>query len=126
MTSSAPPASPAFFTEAYVPVRLDGRAIAIVEVYVDQTEKRRLFHATFLAAAFASSAGPLLKGYCARCHNAARREGGVDLASITGAAGARRSLWKRAARRLHHFGDARRQSGSDLLRLRRIVPVVDG
>ena len=54
--TGTPPASPAFFTEAYVPVRLDGRAIAIVEVYVDQTEKRRLFHATFLFAALSLSA----------------------------------------------------------------------
>ncbi len=50
------PAAPAFFTEAYVPVRLDGRTIAIVEVYVDQTEKRRLFHATFLLAGLSLSA----------------------------------------------------------------------
>jgi len=54
--TGTPPASPAFFTEAYVPVRLDGRTIAIVEVYVDQTEKRQLFHATFLVAALSLSA----------------------------------------------------------------------
>ncbi|HLH91642.1 MAG TPA: EAL domain-containing protein [Xanthobacteraceae bacterium] len=54
--TGTPPAAPAFFTEAYVPVRLDGRVIAIVEVYVDQTEKHRLFHATFLFAALSLSA----------------------------------------------------------------------
>jgi diguanylate cyclase (GGDEF)-like protein len=53
--TGTPPQSPAFFTEAYAPVTLDGRTIAIVEVYVDQTEKRRLFHDTFLLAGLALS-----------------------------------------------------------------------
>jgi len=37
------PGRPAFFAEAYVPVRADGRTIAIVETYVDQTDKRTQF-----------------------------------------------------------------------------------
>jgi diguanylate cyclase (GGDEF)-like protein len=38
-----PPDRPPFFAEAYVPVRLDGKTIAIVEAYVDQTDKREEF-----------------------------------------------------------------------------------
>ena len=46
-----PPARPPYFAEAYVPVILDGRTIGIVEAYVDQTEKREQFQATFTLAA---------------------------------------------------------------------------
>src|ERR1700683_3754904 len=35
-----PPTRPPFFAEAYVPVAVNGKTVAIVEVYVDQTEKR--------------------------------------------------------------------------------------
>jgi diguanylate cyclase (GGDEF)-like protein len=37
------PGRPAFFAEAYVPVRVKGRTVAIVETYVDLTEKRTQF-----------------------------------------------------------------------------------
>ena len=40
-----------FFAEAYVPVIVDQRPIAVVAAYVDQTEKRDLFYKTFLMAA---------------------------------------------------------------------------
>jgi diguanylate cyclase (GGDEF)-like protein len=50
-----PPNRPPFFAEAYVPVSVGGRTIAIVEAYVDQTEKRELFQTTFMAAALALS-----------------------------------------------------------------------
>ena len=42
---------PAFFARAYVPVLADGRHIAVVAAYVDETEQRRSFHNTFLTAA---------------------------------------------------------------------------
>ena len=42
---------PAFFARAYVPVQADGRHIAVVAAYVDETEQRRSFHNTFLTAA---------------------------------------------------------------------------
>ncbi|RXT33570.1 putative bifunctional diguanylate cyclase/phosphodiesterase [Bradyrhizobium betae] len=42
---------PAFFARAYVPVRADGRHIAVVAAYVDETEQRRSFHNAFLIAA---------------------------------------------------------------------------
>jgi diguanylate cyclase (GGDEF)-like protein len=46
-----PPARPPYFAEAYVPVSIDGRVIGIVEAYVDQTEKREQFQATFTLSA---------------------------------------------------------------------------
>jgi diguanylate cyclase (GGDEF)-like protein len=46
-----PPARPPFFAEAYVPVTAGGRTIAVVEAYVDQTEKRDNFRTTFTIAA---------------------------------------------------------------------------
>ena len=46
-----PPARPPFFSEAYVPVVVGGRTIAIMETYVDQTERRDNFHTTFAIAA---------------------------------------------------------------------------
>jgi diguanylate cyclase (GGDEF)-like protein len=39
-----PPNRPPYFSEAYVPVIVGGRTLAIVEAYVDQTEKRELFN----------------------------------------------------------------------------------
>jgi diguanylate cyclase (GGDEF)-like protein len=44
---------PTFFARAYVPVLVDGRAIAVVAAYVDQTEQRDNFYKTFLLAAVA-------------------------------------------------------------------------
>lgn len=45
------PNRPAFFARAYVPVLVDGRAIAVVAAYVDQTVQRDNFFHTFLLAA---------------------------------------------------------------------------
>jgi diguanylate cyclase (GGDEF)-like protein len=42
---------PALFAQAYVPVMVDGRAIAVVAAYVDLTEQRHNFYDTFLTAA---------------------------------------------------------------------------
>ena len=42
---------PAYFAEAYVPAMVDGRPIAIVAAYVNQTEERNSFYRTFLIAA---------------------------------------------------------------------------
>jgi diguanylate cyclase (GGDEF)-like protein len=42
---------PSFFGKAYVPVIVNGRAIAVVAAYVDQTEARDRFSNTFLIAA---------------------------------------------------------------------------
>jgi diguanylate cyclase (GGDEF)-like protein len=41
---------PPFYAQAYVPVVVDGQAIAIVAAYVDQTEKRNNFYNTSLIA----------------------------------------------------------------------------
>jgi diguanylate cyclase (GGDEF)-like protein len=49
------PGQPAFFSEAYVPVVVNGRTIAFVEAYVDQAERRDLFTATLTLAAVALS-----------------------------------------------------------------------
>jgi diguanylate cyclase (GGDEF)-like protein len=52
------PDRPAYFAEAYVPVEVAGKTIAIVETYVDQTEKRNDYRRT---AAFSTLAlGALL------------------------------------------------------------------
>src|SRR5262245_25973177 len=48
-----PPDRPAVFAQAYVPVVIDGRPIAVVAAYVDQTEERNQVYKTFLAAAVA-------------------------------------------------------------------------
>jgi diguanylate cyclase (GGDEF)-like protein len=48
-----PPDRPPFFAEAYVPVVVTGKTIAIVETYVDQTEKRNDYRRT---AAFSTLA----------------------------------------------------------------------
>ncbi len=51
INEGTPPGRPAFYAEAYIPVIVNGRRIAVVEAYVDQTEKRAQFHATFPFAA---------------------------------------------------------------------------
>jgi diguanylate cyclase (GGDEF)-like protein len=45
-----PPTRPPFFAEGYVPVIQEGKTIAIVEVYVDQTSKRDDYRRTFFAS----------------------------------------------------------------------------
>ena len=45
------PDLPAFFAEAYVPVIVDGRTIAVVAASVDQTEERQRYTKTFVLAA---------------------------------------------------------------------------
>jgi diguanylate cyclase (GGDEF)-like protein len=47
---STSPDRPSFFAQAYVPVIVNGSAVAIVAAYVDQTEKRDSFYSTFLTA----------------------------------------------------------------------------
>ena len=47
------PNRPPFFARAYVPVIVDGHAVAIVGAYVDQTEERGQFYSAFLKAATA-------------------------------------------------------------------------
>jgi diguanylate cyclase (GGDEF)-like protein len=47
------PEEPAYFAQAFVPVVVDGRAIAVVAAYVNQTEQRDSFYRTFLIAAAA-------------------------------------------------------------------------
>ena len=42
---------PSFFAQAYVPVRVDGRPIAVVAAYVDQTGERDDFYRTFVLEA---------------------------------------------------------------------------
>src|SRR3984885_3570120 len=44
---------PAFFARAYVPIRADGRVIAVVAAYVDETEQRADFYNAFLIASAA-------------------------------------------------------------------------
>jgi diguanylate cyclase (GGDEF)-like protein len=45
------PGEPAYFAEAFVPVRIGGSPVAVVAAYVDQTEERDSFYRTFLMAA---------------------------------------------------------------------------
>lgn len=47
-----PPKRPLLYAETYLPVLRNNQVIAIVEVYVDQTGKRVLFHSHFLSTAF--------------------------------------------------------------------------
>jgi diguanylate cyclase (GGDEF)-like protein len=49
----ASPGQPAYFAEAYIPVIVDGRVIAVVAAYVDQSEQRNNFYGTSLIAAAA-------------------------------------------------------------------------
>lgn len=53
--SGKPPNRPPYFAEAYVPVIVGGRTLAIVEAYVDQTEKRELFNTVLSVAALSLS-----------------------------------------------------------------------
>jgi diguanylate cyclase (GGDEF)-like protein len=48
---SRSPNLPQFFAQAYVPILVDGRPIAIVAAYVDQTGQRDDFYRTFVKAA---------------------------------------------------------------------------
>ena len=41
---------PAFFARAYVPIRVNGRTIAVVAAYVDETDQRAEFYKMFLIA----------------------------------------------------------------------------
>jgi len=45
------PDQPSFFAQAFIPVLVNGRAIAVVAAYVDQTAQRDSFYGTFLIAA---------------------------------------------------------------------------
>ena len=45
-----PPARPPFFSEAYVPVIQKGKFVAVVETYIDQTQKRAEFQGAFFGA----------------------------------------------------------------------------
>jgi diguanylate cyclase (GGDEF)-like protein len=47
------PGQPDFYAEAYVPIYVDGRPIAVVEAYVDQSHKAAEFQGAFLNAAIA-------------------------------------------------------------------------
>jgi len=49
--ASEAPDLPAFFAEAYVPVTVHGRTIAVVAASVDQTEERERYTQTFVVAA---------------------------------------------------------------------------
>jgi diguanylate cyclase (GGDEF)-like protein len=55
-----PPERPAFYAQAYVPVLVDGRPVAIVAAYVDQTERHDIFYRTFLIAAVSLCLGAVL------------------------------------------------------------------
>ncbi|HEY7385766.1 MAG TPA: bifunctional diguanylate cyclase/phosphodiesterase [Beijerinckiaceae bacterium] len=45
-----PPLRPPLYAETYLPVRMGGRPAAIVEVYLNQTDKQALFHEHFALA----------------------------------------------------------------------------
>ncbi len=47
------PGEPAYYSEAYVPVLVSGRPVAVVTAYVDQSDERNTFYRTFLVAAVA-------------------------------------------------------------------------
>ena len=47
------PDQPAYYSEAYVPVRVNGRPVAVVAAYVDQTAEHDSYSRTFLLAAAA-------------------------------------------------------------------------
>jgi diguanylate cyclase (GGDEF)-like protein len=51
---------PQFYALAYVPVVIDGRGVAIVAAYVDESEKHDLFYRTSLIAALSLCAGAAL------------------------------------------------------------------
>jgi diguanylate cyclase (GGDEF)-like protein len=50
-----PPTRPPFFSEACVPVIVNGKTVAIVETYVDQTEKRQVYQKAFTIASVSLS-----------------------------------------------------------------------
>ncbi|MBI4924273.1 MAG: EAL domain-containing protein [Devosia nanyangense] len=52
-TVAGSPGFPSYFARAYVPVIVEGRPIAIVAAYVDQTDQRDSFYGTFLVGAVA-------------------------------------------------------------------------
>jgi diguanylate cyclase (GGDEF)-like protein len=54
------PTQPKFYAQAYVPVYIEGRPVAIVAAYVDQAEKHDLFGRTFFLAAMALCFGTAL------------------------------------------------------------------
>jgi diguanylate cyclase (GGDEF)-like protein len=54
------PGQPAFYAQAYVPVLVDGRPVAIVGAYVDETEKHDVFYRTSLIAAVTLCVGAAL------------------------------------------------------------------
>ena len=49
-----PPLRPQYYSEAFLPVTIDGQFVAVVAAYVDLTEQRAHFRAAFLFAALAS------------------------------------------------------------------------
>ena len=51
---------PKFYALAYVPVIIDGRSVAVIAAYVDETEKHDLFYRTSLIAALLLCAGAAL------------------------------------------------------------------
>ena len=51
--SAASPDLPRYFAEAYVPVRVGDRAVAVVAAYVDETSRRASFYAGILGASLA-------------------------------------------------------------------------
>jgi diguanylate cyclase (GGDEF)-like protein len=51
---------PKFYAQAYVPVIVDGRAVAIVAAYVDETENHDVFYRTSLIEALSLCAGAAL------------------------------------------------------------------
>jgi diguanylate cyclase (GGDEF)-like protein len=51
-----PPARPPLYAETYIPVVTDGGTAAIVEVYLNQTDKQILFHEQFALAALSLAA----------------------------------------------------------------------
>jgi diguanylate cyclase (GGDEF)-like protein len=57
--TGSPPSRPLYFSEAYFPVVAGGKVRAIVETYIDQTDKRAQFQRTFL---FATAALAVLTG----------------------------------------------------------------
>jgi diguanylate cyclase (GGDEF)-like protein len=55
--AGTPPGQPAFYALAYVPVIVDGRPVAIVAAYVDETENQEVYYRTSLIAAVSLCAG---------------------------------------------------------------------
>lgn len=51
------PGQPAFYAQAYLPVIVDGRPVAIVAAYVDETENHDVYYRTSLLAAISLCAG---------------------------------------------------------------------